>query len=321
MELSAVNIVMIIAAALLVGAVAYLIVAKTFSIEPQGIHTIEDPEEAKNKAKARAASTFLIAADRVSNVVPVAPDKATGVKQSLVKAGLNVSASAWRGIQIMFAAAATMLGAAIGMMIGPLAIVLGICIGLSLGLLIPDMALKRMAHNRQLRIERDLPDMLELMSVTVKSGYPIEKAVRTVGYSTEDSPLAAEFRQVDAQIHAGGADLETALELMRERCATPGVDSFTAALIQAKKQGSSVSAVLDSQAKLARSEYYTTMMERVKKLPAKLVLPIFGIMMLVILPLCLAPPLVDMVQNFTNAWQVSGLEDVAGSAKNLLNRR
>lgn len=321
MGLTAANIVMIVAAGLLVGAVAYLIVARKYSTEPQGLHTIEDPEEAKNQAKARAASSFLSAADKVSNVVPVAPDKASGVKQTLTRAGLNINTSSWRGIQIMFAAACTLLGAAIGMLIGPLAIVLGICIGLSLGLLVPDAALKRMARTRQLRIERDLPDMLELMSVTVKSGYPIEKAVRTVGYSTDDSPLAAEFRQVDAQIHAGGADLETALELMRDRCATPGVDSFTSALIQAKRQGSSVSAVLDSQAKLARSEYYTAMMERVKRLPAKLVLPIFGIMMLVILPLCLAPPLVDMVQNFTNAWQVSGLEDVAGSASNLLNRR
>lgn len=321
MLLSTANIVMVAAAGLLVGAGAYLTAAKRFSTEPHGVHTVDGDGDERKRARARAAAGFLAAADKVSNVVPVAPDKAVGVRQSLTRAGLNINASAWRGIQVMFAAAATLLGLGAGMLGGALGIVIGICVGLSLGLLIPDAALKRMAKARQARIERDLPDMLELMSVTVKSGYPIEKAVRTVGYSTDDSPLAAEFRQVDAQIHAGGADLETALELMRDRCATPGVDSFTSALIQAKRQGSSVSAVLDSQAKLARNEYYTAMMEQVKRLPAKLVLPIFGIMMLVILPLCLAPPLVDMVQNFMHAWSVSGLENVAGTVGDVLGRK
>ena len=101
--------------------------------------------------------------------------------------------------------------------------------------------------------------------------------------------------------------MERSLARMAERCKVPEVSAFSAALTQAARQGTSISRVLDSQARLARAEHYAALQEKVNKLPAKLVAPIFGIMMLIIV-IALVPPLYETVLLFAGSFDSSSVQ-------------
>lgn len=233
-------------------------------------------------------------------------DKARG---KLAQAGLRITPNTWKGIQVSAAAAGLLLGIAMPLQgIDAAHVLFGAGVAM-LGFLGPSLILASLTRDRQRKIASSMASTLELLSITVRSGYPLERGLRLIATTTE-GPLASEFKQVDADMNLLGMSLERALKRMGDRCPIPEVSSFTSALIQASQQGTSVSRVLDSQARLARNAHYAVLQERVNKLPAKLVVPIFGIMMLIIV-IALVPPIYDTIAVFTGQ---NGLGSAMASA-------
>ena len=175
-----------------------------------------------------------------------------------------------------------------------------------LGAAAPPLLLRSLTRDRQARIRKSMASSLELLSIAVRSGYPLERGIKLVASSTS-GPLADELRQVDADINLLGMSMERSLGRMAQRCEVPEVSTFCSALIQASRQGTSTTRVLDSQARLARAEHYAALQEKVNKLPAKLVAPIFGIMMLIIV-IALVPPVYQTVLLFTGSFEGAGAQ-------------
>jgi tight adherence protein C len=118
------------------------------------------------------------------------------------------------------------------------------------GFLAPDLWLAGQARRRATAARRELPDLLDLMRVTVDAGASLAAALATVG-ARGDGPLAAEWRAVGREVELG-VPLVTALAAMETRLPLAEVRALTAALDRARRHGAPLGATLATQARDAR---------------------------------------------------------------------
>ena len=93
----------------------------------------------------------------------------------------------------------------------------------------------RRSHERAERLQRDLPDAIDLLTISVESGLGFDAAVQQVARNTE-GPLAEELSRVlrEMQIGQGRAD---ALRAMGERTNVGDLRTFVGAMVQADSFG------------------------------------------------------------------------------------
>ncbi len=107
----------------------------------------------------------------------------------------------------------------------------------------PDIWLARQGRVRQERIERDLPDFLDILAVTVRAGLGYRAALGRVAQALAgpigDEMLTA-LRQMDL-----GATRRQAFLALRERNASESLGSFVAAQLQAEELGVPLSEALN----------------------------------------------------------------------------
>lgn len=267
----------------------------------------------RNKSRGTADTSKLIdLVKRLGEASPIQSTHAEDYRTKLVQAGLHVDLGTWRGLQILSGLVGVLLALSLALQTpGPAHLVFAVIVG-ALGVFGPRLTLSSLTRDRHRKIETSLASTLELLALAVKSGYPLERAIKLVGKSTK-GPLSEEFRQIDTDINLLGMDLERALGRLRSRCNVPGLNSFAVALTQAHRQGSSVTRVLEAQAREARNSLYAAQLEQINKLPAKLVAPIFGIMMLIIV-IALVPAVYDTILLFSSSYSGAGDISSASSA-------
>lgn len=106
---------------------------------------------------------------------------------------------------------------------------------LALGWVGVDFWLSRLGRHRQERLERDIPDFIDVLSITVRAGTGYRAALARVAASLEGPPaeeVLATLRQMDL-----GATRREAFAGLRERNSSPTLDSFVAAQLQAEELG------------------------------------------------------------------------------------
>lgn len=141
----------------------------------------------------------------------------------------------------------------------------------------PSMIVYQMAYDRSARILRDLPDALDLLTISVESGLGFDAAVSQVARNTR-GPLAQELSRVlqEMQIGTGRVD---ALRGLGVRSDVDDLQSFVAAMVQADAYGVPIAAVLRVQADEMRSKRSQRAEEAAQRVPIKILFPlVFGIL-------------------------------------------
>lgn len=118
------------------------------------------------------------------------------------------------------------------------------------GFLAPDLWLARRTAARATAARRQLPELLELLRVTIDAGASLAAALAAVG-TRADGPLAVEWRAVGREVELG-VPLADALAAMRRRLPLPEVRALVAALDRARRLGAPLGATLAGQARDAR---------------------------------------------------------------------
>ncbi|WP_200941966.1 type II secretion system F family protein [Angustibacter sp. Root456] len=108
---------------------------------------------------------------------------------------------------------------------------------------IPDLALRSARKARQSAIDRDLPDFLDVLAVTVSAGLSFRAALERVAARYE-GPLSEEVTQTLRQMDVGEAR-RTAFERLRRRNDSAALDQFVVALLQAEELGTPLTEALD----------------------------------------------------------------------------
>lgn len=117
-----------------------------------------------------------------------------------------------------------------------------------------DIGLSRTARVRQARIDRDLPDFLDILAVSVAAGIAFRPAMARVAEAL-GGPVGEE---VDTALHQMqlGAARRQALEALRTRNDSDSLSQLVSALLQAEELGVPLAGTLiDQAADMRRSSY------------------------------------------------------------------
>jgi tight adherence protein C len=112
------------------------------------------------------------------------------------------------------------------------------------GWFLPRFGLWSSGRGRSAVIERELPDFLDVLAVTISAGLGFRAALRRVA-SLVGGPVGEEMlvalRQIDL-----GSSRRTAFEEMRERNTSPSLHNFVTAFLQAEELGTPLSGFLET---------------------------------------------------------------------------
>jgi tight adherence protein C len=125
---------------------------------------------------------------------------------------------------------------------------------LVLGWLWADIWLSGEGRRRQARIDRELPDFLDILAVTVGAGMAFQPAVLRVSEAT-GGPLGDEFRTALRQMEIGASRRE-AFRAVRERNDSASLTEFITSLLQAEELGVSLTEAMSDLAAGMRRSFY-----------------------------------------------------------------
>ena len=163
------------------------------------------------------------------------------------------------------------------------------------GLLFPDMWLNNKIKKRREEIVRDLPDIIDLLTICVGAGLDFMLAVRRVIQEIQDSVIGREFKIVLQEIQMGISRRE-ALKNLASRINSPEINSFVRALTQADRMGSPIREALKIQADELRIYRFQRGEEMALKAPIKLLFPLLVFILPVVLIIVAAPILIQFSQ-------------------------
>lgn len=222
------------------------------------------------------------------------------LQQRLAQAGHPFTATRLVGMQMT----GGVMGGLVGLLImlgsiatNPLPAFLLISIFASLGWRSPDFMLSRLIAQRREKIDRALPDVLDLLSVSVEAGLGLDGAIQKVGEKFPE-PTAGEFRELLKVIRLGTPRAD-ALRALAERTGVADMRTFTAAIIQAEQLGVSISRVLKAQSEALRLKRKQRTEERAMQLPIKMLFPMVLFIFPTIFIVVLGPVMIQFLESMS----------------------
>ena len=209
-----------------------------------------------------------------------------GVAKKLMAAGMrNASPNGFIASQGIFAVVMGFVGLLLFGALKPSAApIFALGMGV-LGFMGPSFVLNSKVRSRQSAVAAELPDALDLLSVSVEAGLGFDGAVQKLTEHMK-GPLIEEFELALGEMRIGEGRQE-ALKKMADRSASPEMASFVRAIIQADQLGISLGRILRIQAGDSRLKRQLAAEEKAMKAPIKMLFPtvlfIFPAMFIVIL--------------------------------------
>lgn len=147
---------------------------------------------------------------------------------------------------------------------------------------LPRIVLSSRASRRALEIEHAFPDLLDMLSMSIECGLPIERSLRRISTEFSDThpSVSREIEIVARQSQAGS--LDQALQSLGERIDVPDVVACATMLRQGKRLGVKISDALRDSADRMRDVRRQKAEQAGNLASLKLLLPVV---------LCLAPPI------------------------------
>ena len=168
-------------------------------------------------------------------------------------------------------------------------------VGLLFGYTIPEFWLGGRVRKRQHDILLQIPDALDLLTISVRAGLGFDGALGKVVEKLK-GPLTDEFRRALAEIRVGKARRDALRDIV-PRTEVPALTNFIGAIIQAEQLGVSISKVLQVQSEQLRIERRQRAEEMAAKAPIKMLFPLVGCIFPSLFIVILGPALILIAVN------------------------
>lgn len=214
------------------------------------------------------------------------------IRELLIRSGnpWKIRAEEFMGIQILFAAMGFFLGLIMAVW-SPIAMVPGIVwlVGFPLaGFAIPYSYHNSLRESRAKEIQRQLPEALDLLVITLASGQNFEPALAQVTPTLPKGLLRDELTTVNHELGAGRT-MEESLMDFASRASSDEVESFAKAVSQAQRLGADVSETLENQAAAARAAYEARIEKKISRLSSIMMVPLVFTMIPSLILIIIAP--------------------------------
>jgi tight adherence protein C len=203
----------------------------------------------------------------------------------------------WLGIKAIGAGVgAGLLFLLFGLLPGkiPQGLLLGL-IGAGIGYIGPEFWLGGRVRGRQKAILLQIPDALDLLTISVRAGLGFDAALGKVVEKMK-GPLVDEFRRALAEVRVGKARREALRDIVPRTEVQP-LTNFIGAIIQAEQLGVSISKVLQVQSEQLRIERRQRAEEQAAQAPIKMLFPLVGCIFPSLFVVILGPALILIMQN------------------------
>lgn len=166
------------------------------------------------------------------------------------------------------------------------------------GYLLPGIVLSHQGSIRRDRIGRELPDVLDLLVISVEAGLGLDAAIKRVAQEVRLSApiLSGELHHVSLELKAG-IQRAQALRNLANRCGVDEVGSLAAMLIQADRFGVSVGRSLRVHSDSVRTKRRQRMEELAAKIPLKLLFPVLFMIFPAIMAVMAGPALIRVSES------------------------
>jgi len=165
------------------------------------------------------------------------------------------------------------------------------------GYLAPNMYLYQTTYDRSGRMQRELPDAIDLMTISVESGLGFDAAVQQVATNTE-GPLADELARVLREMQIGQSRAE-ALRGFADRTNVPEVKTFVSAMVQADAFGIPIAQVLRVQSSEIRVKRRQRAEQKAQQVPVKITVPLIFCILPTLFIAVMGPAAISIMEKFT----------------------
>ena len=247
----------------------------------EGRRVASDTAAIQEKARTSATQQIVKKATPVLSrlIMPTSNEEQSQLRSKLTQAGYRahqaqtVFLASKTALLVVGAAAGIAAGTALGYDIkGLLACAM---FGGGAGFVAPGMWLSSAIKSRQEKVRRGLPDVLDLLVVSVESGLALDAALKRVGeeMARVHPDLSEEFRIATMETQMGIPRGES-LENLSRRVAVDELRSLVSVISQAERFGTSIAAALRNQANAMRVKRRQQAEERAQKTAVKLMIPL-----------------------------------------------
>jgi tight adherence protein C len=220
------------------------------------------------------------------------------IDSKLQKAGYpgGLRGADWVGVKLLSLIAFAVIGFLLGLLLtgGTIAMaLLFTLVGGAVGYIAPEFWLGKKVAARGLAMTLQLPDALDLLTISVEAGLGFDAALAKVVEKME-GPLVDEFRQALAEVRMGRTRRE-ALRDVAERADAQPISNFIGAIVQAEQLGVPIAKVLQIQSNQLRIERRQRAEEAAAKAPVKMLFPMVGCIFPTIFIVILGPAVVTVM--------------------------
>ncbi len=213
---------------------------------------------------------------------------------NLKMAGYRASTAEYNVYRLMAVLVALIIGGLLGTAMGGATGAFYIApIGAAAALVVLRFLLKSSIKNRKFAIQKQLPEVLDLLSVSVEAGLGFDAALQRVAERAK-GPLINELNATYREITLGRPRAE-ALRNFEQRCGLEEIKSFVGAIIQAEQLGISLKNVLKTQAQQMRLLKRQRVEEKAMKAPVKIIFPLVVFVFPVLFIILLGPAILSII--------------------------
>lgn len=168
-------------------------------------------------------------------------------------------------------------------------------LGSILGGLMPLAVLNSLIQKRKAAIQHQLPEVLDLLCVSVQAGLSFDASLRKI-VDRMKGPFIEECRRMQDDIRMGIVR-RTAMKNLASRCEVQDVSLFMTSLIQAERLGTSMGKTLKNQADNIRERRRQYVKAEALKAPVKIVFPLVLFIFPALFVVTLVPTLLFLMKN------------------------
>jgi tight adherence protein C len=256
--------------------------------------TVEESADLRSAFEQLAAATGEKALARFGGLRA----RERGLRELLNSAGMYQTAVAsFVGSRIL----TTLLGPALVFLFSltgglTLRLLLGGVLMTLMGWFLPTVVVQRRARLRLEQIDREVPELVDLLVTTVEAGVGFAAALQLASRSIE-GPLGQELR-LALREQSLGLTPEEALRNLSLRVDSPATRAFTQALVQGESLGVSIGTILRDLAVDMRKRRRQAAEERAQKTPTKILFPLITLILPALFIVTLGPVLMEALRFF-----------------------